>query len=132
MDDDVALLNNESRKDSTVGERGLCGTLIIHKIAGALAEQHKPLKEIKATLDHILKTKSLRTLGVSLSGRVQLPGESEKPNEPSNQIEIGLGIHGETGRRKIELPKSQDLVKLVFDEYLLAINKGRIFWGNPK
>ena len=84
------MINNENRKDNTVGERGLCGTVFIHKIAGALAEQKKSLKEIKETLDHILKNNFLRTLGVSLSGRVQLPGEPDKSNE-SNQIEIGLG-----------------------------------------
>ena len=55
---------------------------------------------------------------MSLSGRVQLPGESYKATE-SNQIELGLGIHGEAGRRKMELLKSNELVKLMFDEYLL-------------
>lgn len=124
VDDDVALINNENRKDDSVGERGLAGTVFIHKIAGALAEQRKSLSEIKAAIENITKNSLLRTLGFSLSGRVQLPGETENKGyklEP-NQIEIGLGIHGEAGRRKIEILKSHDLVKLVFDEYLLSEN----------
>ena len=124
VDDDVALINNEGRKDNSVGERGLCGTVFMHKIAGALAEQQKSLKEIKETLDHILKNNLLRTLGVSLSGRVQLPGELEKVSQGlSLEIEIGLGIHGEAGRRKINLLKSNELVKLIFEDYLLGLDK---------
>ncbi len=93
VDDDVALIDNENRKDNTVGERGLSGTIFIHKIAGALAEEGKSLKQIKQTLDHILRNNCIRTLGVSLSGRVVLPGESEsdKTTMNTNKIELGLG-----------------------------------------
>jgi dihydroxyacetone kinase len=70
IDDDWALAGDaESERDASVGRRGLCGTVFIHKIAGALAEQRKSLKEIKETLEHILKNHNLRTIGVSLSGR---------------------------------------------------------------
>jgi dihydroxyacetone kinase len=106
VDDDVALLNDDNRKDNTVGERGLCGTVFIHKIAGALAQKGKSLYEIKEKLDYILRNNLLRTLGVSLTGRVQLPGETDKEVTNSNQIELGLGIHGEAGKRKMDLLKS--------------------------
>ncbi len=116
----MALINDENRKDNTVGERGLCGTVFIHKIAGALAQKGKSLYEIKEKLDYILRNNLLRTLGVSLSGRVQLPGETHKEVTNSNQIELGLGIHGEAGKRKMELLKSYELVTLMFEEYLLS------------
>ena len=61
-------------------------------------------------------------MGVSLTGRVVLPGEPDKTTL-SNQIELGLGIHGESGRRKMDLPKSEDLVKLMLDEYLIDKTK---------
>lgn len=117
VDDDVALLDSQSERDNSVGRRGLCGTVLIHKIAGALAEQRKSLKEIKETLDFILKGNYLKTIGVSLSGSVPLPGDlSEKKLD--SQIEIGLGIHGEAGRHKVELTKSKELVNSILKEYL--------------
>jgi dihydroxyacetone kinase len=103
-----------------VGRRGLCGTLFVHKIAGALAEQRKTLKEIKDILKDILDDgKSLKTIGVSLSGRVQLPDtEIDSACLGSDMIEIGLGIHGESGRHTMKLTKSAELVESVLSEYL--------------
>lgn len=117
VDDDVALIEDEHQRDSSVGRRGLCGTVLVHKIAGALAEQRKSLKEIKEVLDFVLKGGYLKTIGVSLSGRVQLPGEKNAPTADP-KIEIGLGIHGEAGRHKTDLTNCKDLVKSVLDDYL--------------
>ncbi len=113
VDDDVALLENNKSSNDVVGSRGLCGTVLIEKIAGALAEKHYPLNEIKEHLEFILKGNFLRTLGVSLSGRVPLPGEEVKQisHEEQNLIEVGLGIHGETGRNKIPIMKSSQLAE---------------------
>ena len=71
VDDDVALVDSADERDSSVGKRGLGGVVLIHKIAGALAEQRMSLVDIKSTLEQILRTGSLRTLGVSLTGRVR-------------------------------------------------------------
>lgn len=117
VDDDIALIEEENQRDSSVGRRGLCGTVFVHKIAGALAEQRKSLKEIKEILDFVLKGGFLRTIGVSLSGKAALPGEKNSAFDP--QIEIGLGIHGEAGRHKEDLSCSKDLVKSLFENYLL-------------
>ena len=117
VDDDIALIEEENQRDSSVGRRGLCGTVLIHKIAGALAEQRKSLKEIKEILDFVLKGGFLRTIGVSLSGKATLPGE--KNSVFDTQIEIGLGIHGEAGRRKEDLFSSRDLVKSLFENHVL-------------
>jgi dihydroxyacetone kinase-like protein len=96
--------------------------VFVHKLAGALAEQRKPLSEIKSTLERILNScKNLRTIGVSLSGSVPLPGAEKTPtsqNLESNQIEIGMGIHGENGRHRMGLGKSSELMKYLLDEYL--------------
>jgi triose/dihydroxyacetone kinase / FAD-AMP lyase (cyclizing) len=114
VDDDVAL---KKQSDSSVGKRGLCGTLFVHKIAGALAEKRKSLNEIKETITHILNNHRIRTIGISLSGAVQLPGSSISALK-DDQIEVGLGIHGEAGRYKTNLLSSNELARLVFDEYL--------------
>lgn len=70
VDDDWALEKDDH--SSVVGRRGLCGTVFIHKIAGAMAEQRRSLKEIKETIESIVKNNRLRTIGVSLSGRLVL------------------------------------------------------------
>ncbi|CAF0712597.1 unnamed protein product [Brachionus calyciflorus] len=125
VDDDVALQEDENQRDSSVGKRGICGTVLIHKIAGALAEQRKSLKEIKEILDFILKNGYLKTIGVSLSGRVPLPGE-KNPSIYDPKIEIGLGIHGEAGRHKTDLTNSKNLVKYILDDYLFKTSEKEI------
>jgi dihydroxyacetone kinase len=123
VDDDIALVKKEQNDQDLVGRRGLCGTIYIHKLAGALAEQRKSLKEIKQTLDFILKQNYLKTIGISLSGRVRLPGEAEtasKSDLDSQSIEIGLGIHGEAGRYQMKLASSSQLVEHIFDEFLFS------------
>jgi dihydroxyacetone kinase len=123
VNDDVALLNNNQLdEESAVGRRGLAGTLFIHKLAGALAEQNKSLDEIKQAIDDVLNNHLLRTVGVSLSGGVDLPQKSvivKNNDELQNtleydHIEIGLGIHGEAGKRRIKLEKCYDLVETLF------------------
>jgi dihydroxyacetone kinase len=117
VDDDVALIETEN--DNSVGRRGLCGTVFVHKIATALAQQGRQLKEIKEVIENILKSNSLRTINVSLISRVSLSDQTTiRKND--RQIEIGLGIHGESGRRRIDVCKSRELVKLIFNEYLFA------------
>ena len=121
VNDDVALLkDNKFDDDNSVGRRGLAGTLFIHKLAGALAEQNKSLDEIKSFLDGILKSNLIRTVGLSLSGGVSLPNSSiiiknTDDNALANdEIEIGLGIHGEAGKMRTKLGKSYDLVESIF------------------
>lgn len=58
---------------------------------------------------------------MSLSGSVPLPGAEKTPTSQSlesNQIEIGMGIHGENGRHRMALEKSAELMKYLLDEYL--------------
>jgi dihydroxyacetone kinase len=123
VNDDVSFFNED--EDDVVGRRGLCGTLFVHKLAGALADQNKSLKEIKAALDSIIAKNQLRTIGVSLVSGVVLPKKNlvvthEDDDEyglDCDEIEIGLGIHGERGRELVKLNNSYELIKQMF-EYL--------------
>lgn len=105
-----------------MGRRGLCGTLFVHKLAGALAEQRKSLDEIKQTVEGILnECRNLRTIGVSLSGRVALPNEQQHREDAGlkwDEIEIGMGIHGERGRHVMKITKSAELVAYLLSNYL--------------
>ncbi|RAL24284.1 dihydroxyacetone kinase subunit DhaK [Thermoflavimicrobium daqui] len=97
VDDDVAVKNSTY----TVGRRGIAGTIFVHKIAGALAEQGASLDEVKQIADRvILQTKSM---GMALSSCI-IPAVGKPGFElPEDEMEMGMGIHGEPGieRKKV-------------------------------
>ncbi|MDT2831230.1 dihydroxyacetone kinase subunit DhaK [Vagococcus carniphilus] len=108
VDDDIAV------EDSTytAGRRGVAGTVLVHKILGAYADQGKSLKEVKEVADKLVP--NIKTIGVALSGAtvpaVGKPGFVLEEDE----IEYGVGIHGEPGYRKEKLQASKGLaVELV-------------------
>ena len=77
--------------------RGLAGTLFVHKVAGHFASAGAPLAEVKATADRVAR--SVVTIGLSLS-TAEIPGSAAPSSEPRigpDQVELGLGIHGEPG-----------------------------------
>lgn len=107
--DDVAL------KDTvpTDRRRGIAGTVLVHKVAGAAAEQGLPLQAVARIAREAAE--KLSSMGVSL-GSCTLPavgrpgfvlGEAE--------IEVGLGIHGEQGVRRMPVASADELVKLVLE-----------------
>lgn len=105
VDDDIAV------EDSTytAGRRGVAGTIMVHKILGAYADQGMSLKELKDVADRLVP--NIKTIGVALSGAtvpaVGYPGFVLDDDE----IEFGVGIHGEPGYRKEKLLPSKGLAK---------------------
>ncbi|CAO4378749.1 unnamed protein product [Caenorhabditis nigoni] len=89
--DDVAIDNPNNR----VGRRGLAGAVLTIKIAGAMSEEGRSLDEIYDMSQKVVN--SLGTLGVSLYPG-SLPGKDRETDLSKDQIEIGLGIHGEPGK----------------------------------
>ncbi|CAL2043510.1 unnamed protein product [Caenorhabditis brenneri] len=89
--DDVAIDNPNSR----VGRRGLAGAVLTIKIAGAMSDKGKSLNEIYEMSQKVVY--SLGTLGVSLYPG-SLPGKSRETETSNDEIEVGLGIHGEPGK----------------------------------
>ncbi|MBZ9849017.1 dihydroxyacetone kinase subunit DhaK [Mesorhizobium sp. CA14] len=101
--DDVAVENSSY----TTGRRGVAGTLVVEKIVGAAAEQGMALPALKALGDRI--NAATRSMGVALtSGTVPAAG---KPTFEigDGEMEFGVGIHGEPGRRRDAL-KSADAI----------------------
>ena len=101
--DDVAVENSSY----TTGRRGVAGTLVVEKIVGAAAEQGMALAELKALGDRVNAV--TRSMGVALtSGTVPAAG---KPTFDigDGEMEFGVGIHGEPGRRRDRL-KSADAI----------------------
>src|SRR5436305_12754092 len=101
--DDVALANVESN----AGRRGIAGTVFVHKIAGAAAAEGKDLPQVAALAQ--AAAESVGTMGVSLSAGVS-PATGQASFTLGEEVELGLGIHGEPGVKRIPLAPSDELV----------------------
>jgi dihydroxyacetone kinase len=102
--DDAAL----SASDDNAGKRGIAGTVLIHKLLGAVAENGETLDAIKAL--GARAGAALSSMGVAL-GTCIVPAAG-KPNFvlPEDEIEFGLGIHGEPGIRREKIKPAADIV----------------------
>ncbi|TIR64021.1 MAG: dihydroxyacetone kinase subunit DhaK, partial [Mesorhizobium sp.] len=101
--DDVAVENSSY----TTGRRGVAGTLVVEKIVGAAAEQGMPLPELKALGDRV--NAATRSMGVALTSCTVPAAGRPTFDIGDNEMEFGVGIHGEPGRRRDEL-KSADAI----------------------
>jgi len=110
--DDVALRDTVSADR----RRGIAGTILVHKIAGAAAAKGLSLEEVAAIAREAAA--SVGSMGVSL-GPCTLPSVGRPNFELGvDEIEIGLGIHGEHGIRKMQLVPADDLVQIILDTLL--------------
>ena len=92
VNDDIAV------KDSlyTVGRRGVAGTVLVHKCAGAAAEQGKELEEVKRVANKVIE--NVRSFGFAFTS-CTVPAAGHPTFEiGDDEMEFGVGIHGEPGR----------------------------------
>ncbi len=101
--DDVALANTQNN----AGRRGIAGTVLVHKIAGAAAQEGKDLPQVAALAQ--AAADSVGTMGVSLSAGVS-PATGQASFTLGDEVELGLGIHGEPGVKRVPLAPSDELV----------------------
>src|SRR5258707_10196564 len=133
-DDDVAV---EASTWST-GRRGVAGTLIVEKIVSAAAEQGASLAELKALGDQV--NRRTRSMGVALTSCTVPAAGKPTFTLGDDEIEMGVGIHGEPGRRRVKLSSADtiagEMVGAIVDdlaprpgaEALLLVNG---FGGTP-
>lgn len=114
VDDDIAVENSLY----TQGRRGVAGTIFVHKILGHAAREGKSLPEIKDLADKIVP--NIHTIGLALSGAT-VP-EVGKPGFvlAEDEIEYGIGIHGEPGYRKESMQPSRQLAEELTGKLLEA------------
>jgi dihydroxyacetone kinase len=110
--DDVALPESEH----TAGPRGLAGTVLVHKIAGASAEAGATLAEVAASAREAAR--SVKTMGVALSPCTVPAAGKPGFTLGEDEVELGLGIHGEPGIRKVPLEPADALVDRLLDAIL--------------
>ena len=116
VDDDIAV------KDSlyTVGRRGVAGTVLVHKIAGAAAEKGGSLKEVKAAAENAIS--NVRSIGFALSS-CTVPAKGTPTFElKENEMEYGVGIHGEPGIQRENIPSADELAKRMTDALAEEVN----------
>jgi len=103
VNDDVAVENSTY----TTGRRGVAGTLVVEKLVGAAAERGSGLAELKALGDAV--NKATASMGVALSScTVPAAGKPTFQIGP-DEMEMGVGIHGEPGRRRVKLTHADDI-----------------------
>ncbi|KEK22871.1 dihydroxyacetone kinase subunit DhaK [Bacillus gaemokensis] len=133
VDDDIAV------EDSlyTVGRRGVAGVVLVHKIAGAAAEEGMDLMQVKAVAEKAAA--NVRTIGLALTSCTVPASGSPTFKLGEDEMEYGVGIHGEPGIRRekiataneLALRMTNDLVKdleLDGDEITVLVNG---FGGTP-
>jgi dihydroxyacetone kinase len=128
VNDDIAV------KDSlyTVGRRGVAGTLLVHKCAGAAADMGKDLNEVKTAAQKTID--NVRSFGFALSSCTPPSKGTPIFDIAEDEVEFGVGIHGEPGRktekiqtadvmaRRIVADITADLSLRSGDEVVLLIN----------
>lgn len=100
----------------TVGRRGVAGTVVIEKLAGAAAERGAGLEECAAIARRAAA--ATRTIGVALGG-CHVP-TADRPNLElaPGEMEVGVGIHGEPGRRRAPIASANEIVEEMIDALL--------------
>jgi phosphoenolpyruvate---glycerone phosphotransferase subunit DhaK len=96
-DDDVAV----EKSTFSTGRRGVAGTLIVEKIVGAAAEEGRSLAALKALGDRV--NAATRSIGIALTSCTVPAAGKPTFDIAEDEMEIGVGIHGEPGRRRVKL-----------------------------
>ena len=110
--DDVAV------KDSlyTVGRRGVAGTIFVHKIAGALAEEGGTLDEVQAVAQKVID--NVRTMGAATQA-CTVPAAGKPGFELSDdEMEVGIGIHGEPGTHRESMKTADEITDMLLEQIL--------------
>jgi len=115
VDDDIALPDLPQ-------SRGVAGTLFVHKIAGALAEQGADLETVTQVAARVIA--GTHSIGMSLD-TCTVPGSPKEQRIPEGMAELGLGIHGEAGVEQIQYDGARQAIDAVADKLAPSMGDGR-------
>lgn len=112
VDDDIAV------KDSlyTVGRRGVAGTVMVHKIAGAAAEAGMELAQVKEIAEKVIS--NVRSIGFALTSCTVPAKGTPTFNIGEDEMEYGVGIHGEPGIQRESVQTADELAKRMAEALL--------------
>ena len=115
VDDDIALPDLPQA-------RGVAGTLFVHKIAGALAEDGADLETVTAAAEKAIG--GMASIGMSLD-TCTVPGSEKEDRIAKGKAELGLGIHGEAGVEQISFDTATSAMSAVLDKLAPHLSQGR-------
>jgi dihydroxyacetone kinase-like protein len=121
INDDVAVENSTY----TTGRRGVAGTLLVERIVGAAAERGEGLADLKALGDAV--NKGTASMGVALTS-CTVPAAGQPTFQMGvDQMEMGVGIHGEPGRRRVKLTSADEIAAELTGSVLkdLSLQRGQ-------
>jgi len=121
VDDDVAVEDSSF----TAGRRGVGTTVLLEKIAGAAAEQGRDLAAVLAVAEKV--NASGRSMGVALTSCTVPSAGKPTFDLPDDEMEIGVGIHGEPGRRRVPLAGAAEIARQLVEPILADLD----FTGAP-
>lgn len=112
VNDDVAV------EDSTytTGRRGIAGTIFVHKVLGAMARSGKSLEEMKAMAEKIVK--NIKSMGMATKACINPISGKESFDLSEEDMEIGVGIHGEPGVKQEKIKSADEISKELLDHIL--------------
>ena len=111
--DDVAVENSLY----TTGRRGVAGTVFVVKAAGAMAEAGASLQEVKRVAQKV--TDNIRSMGVAINPST-VPAAGKVGFELNeNEMEVGIGIHGEPGTHKDTIKPADEIVDMLLEKILI-------------
>ena len=119
-DDDVAVENSLY----TAGRRGVGLTVLMEKLLGAAAEKRMSLADVKKLGDVIRSTG--RSMGMALTACTVPHAGNPSFDLPDDEIEVGIGIHGEPGRRRVKLATADEITEMLMEPIVndLPFKKG--------
>ncbi|WP_298460688.1 dihydroxyacetone kinase subunit DhaK [uncultured Cellulomonas sp.] len=118
VNDDVAV------EDSlyTAGRRGVAGTLCVEKIAGAAADRGDDLAGVAAVAERV--NANVRSMGVALAAGTVPHAGVPSFDLTESEIEIGIGIHGEPGRRRVPMASADEITEQLTGPVLQDLGLG--------
>src|SRR5256885_2369487 len=116
-DDDVAV----EKSTFSTGRRGVAGTLIVEKIVGAAAEEGRDLAALKALGDRV--NAATRSIGIALTSCTVPAAGKPTFDIAEDEMEIGVGIDGEPGRRRGKLKPAAGIAAEMVDAITAALGE---------
>ena len=116
MNDDVAV------EDSlyTAGRRGVAGGILLNKIAGAAAEERRDLAAVAEVSRKVIG--NVRSMGMALTSCTVPAAGRPTFDLPDDQMEVGIGVHGEPGRRRVPVAPAREVAAMLVEPVLADLD----------
>ena len=116
MNDDVAV------EDSlyTAGRRGVAGAILLNKIAGAAAEERRDLAAVAEVSRKVIG--NVRSMGMALTSCTVPAAGRPTFDLPDDQMEVGIGVHGEPGRRRLPVAPAREVAAMLVEPVLADLD----------